>query len=55
MRTEQRPSLQSGHLHIPLTQKAGGGMDNRGNIITEDINPKLKDLISKIKEIISKI
>lgn len=54
MRNEQRPSLQSGHFHIPLIQSKTA-FTVRGYTTTLDINPKIKELIEAIKLTISKI
>ena len=55
LRTQLKPDLQTGHLHVPLTQYGRSFPDSRDNIVTIDINPKMKELIDKIKEIITKI
>lgn len=71
MKTEQRPNLQTGHLHLPLTQNKGlpeayNNANNQNKLslenkyykitnITVDMNPVIKDLVSEIKEIIKKI
>ncbi|PKB41913.1 hypothetical protein AX016_0067 [Cellulophaga sp. RHA19] len=55
LRAELRPTLPTGHLHVPLTQYGRSFPDSRGNIVTIDINPKMGELIEKIREIITKI
>lgn len=55
MRTEQRPYLSTGHLHIPLIQNKKLLKDNRGHCTTEDLNPYIKELIEELKTIIYKI
>ncbi len=55
MRTEQRPTLATGHLHIPMIQEKPIDYYARGNSSTEDMNPKVTELIAQIKTIISKI
>lgn len=54
MRTEQRPNLPTGHLHIPLIQSKKISTV-RNNVTTIDINPKIKELIEIINKIILKI
>lgn len=55
LRSEQKPVLSTGHLHIPLTQESQPVIYERGNRSTKGIHPKIGELINKIKEIISKI
>ncbi|ELY2018687.1 hypothetical protein SL053_002618, partial [Flavobacterium psychrophilum] len=55
MRTEQRPTLATGHLHIPKIQEKPISFYERGNVSTEDMNPKITELIAQIKTIITKI
>ncbi|OEJ98661.1 hypothetical protein A8C32_05530 [Flavivirga aquatica] len=55
LRAEMKPNLQTGHLHVPLTQYGRSFSDSRGNIVTIDINSKMGELIDKIREIITKI
>jgi len=59
MRHEQRPSLPTGHLHIPLTQTT---LKNRQIYIELEYRnankltiPSIKDVITNIKNIIIKI
>lgn len=54
LRSEIKPNLKSGHLHIPLTQFGSNIPAPRGNFVTKDINPKLKNLLKKCEEIITK-
>ncbi|EKT3967523.1 hypothetical protein NTJ12_002619, partial [Flavobacterium psychrophilum] len=54
MRTEQRLTLATGHLHIPRIQQKLIKSYPRGNSSTEDINPKITNLVAQIKTIISK-
>ncbi len=55
LRADIKPNLQTGHLHVPLTQYGRSFPDSRGNRVTIDINPKIGELIDKIREIITKI
>jgi len=55
MRTEQRPNLPTGHLHIPRTQENKPKSYTRGNKTTKDINPVIKELVEQIKSIIHEI
>ncbi|EKT3967463.1 hypothetical protein NTJ12_002554, partial [Flavobacterium psychrophilum] len=55
MRTEQRPTLATGHLHIPMIQEKPIDFYPRGNVSTEDMNPKITELVAQIKTIITKI
>ena len=55
IRTEQKPTLSTGHLHLPLIQEKPADVYPRKNKSTEDINPKIKELIEEIRIIISKI
>jgi pyrrolidone-carboxylate peptidase len=55
MRTEQRPTLATGHLHLPRIQQKIVNTFPRGNVSTEDMNPKITELIAQIKTIIIKI
>jgi pyrrolidone-carboxylate peptidase len=55
LRAAIKPSLPTGHLHIPLTQSNGDFEPVRGNIVTPDIHPSITLLLNKIKEIINKL
>lgn len=55
LRQANRPTLPTGHLHIPRTQKKGGGRGPRGNRLTEDMHPKIGALIRKIESILAAI
>lgn len=52
LRTKLRPNLATGHLHIPKIQEKPSQNYHRGNSSTEDINPKINEMISKIAEFI---
>jgi pyrrolidone-carboxylate peptidase len=62
IREEQNPNLQTGHLHIPLTQTTLENKDafiknkfRNADKITKDINPIISDLIGNLIKIISNI
>jgi len=55
IRSEQRPHLATGHLHIPRIQEKFPKPYPRGNSSTKDINPCIKELIEQIKSTIVKV
>jgi pyrrolidone-carboxylate peptidase len=55
LRSEIKPTLATGHLHIPMIQEKPIDSYARGNSSTEDMNPKITNLVAQIKTIISKI